>query len=109
MRALVGLVTLVLIFGIAAMAEDNSVAGTWKLNAKKSTLNGVVPAFVHDGIMTIPNGVFTGAPGSGRMDRGVRSGTTTPVFKFDLSADQRTLTLTRPGSEPSLKIVFDRQ
>jgi hypothetical protein len=74
----------------------------------KSRINGPLPAAVHNGIMKIDHEIFTGmnsSPAPRRPSQTARQ----PVFKFDLSPDGQTLTLTRPGSDPNLKLVFDRQ
>jgi hypothetical protein len=54
MRTLIGFALLfVMLCGCPAPAQDNPSAGTWKLNAERSRLNGPLPAFVHDGVMKI--------------------------------------------------------
>jgi len=104
MRAILALIALT----AALFAQDNPAAGTWKWNAAKSTLTGPLPASVHNGILKIDRQIFTGSTAP-RTPRSAVPSAPQPVYKFDLSPDAQTLTLTRPGSDPTLKLVFDRR
>ena len=109
MRVFLGSITLLLtLYGALALAQDNPAAGSWRLNTAKSSISGPLPAAVHNGILKINREIFTGTS-SPRTPRASGQPARQPVFKFDLSPDGQTLTLTRPGSDPNLKIVFDRQ
>jgi hypothetical protein len=112
MRVLVKLVLTVAFCGVLTFGEANPAAGTWKLDMEKSKLNGPIPSIVHDGFMTIDSQIFTGtntARRGGRVPRSTGETGTQSVFKFDLSPNGRALTLTRPASDPGLKLVFERQ
>ncbi len=80
----------------------------WKLNRAMHSIRGPRSAAVHNGILKIDREIFTGTSSS-RTPRSSSQSARQPVFKFDLSPDRETLTLTRSGSDPNLKIVFDRQ
>jgi hypothetical protein len=96
--------------GLLASATDNPLAGTWKLNAAKST--GPTPPCVRGGILIIPAEIYTGSSSSKpvRQPAGTasESANCTSVYLFTPSADGRTLTMTRPNADPAYKTVFDK-
>ena len=83
-----------LICAIAAWAAT-PLDGTWKLDRKKSSLNGALPSFIHNDILSFrPGGIaapavppahFIARDGNG--DKG--------MYRVDVSPDQRTITVTR--------------
>ncbi len=108
MRAFIGVLALtVALFG--AFAQDNPNAGAWKWNAAKSSGAGPLPPLVHNGILKIDREIFTGTTTPRTPRTAAQSSAKPQLFHFDLSADGQTLTLTRPGADPTLKLVFDRQ
>ena len=115
MRTLINFIaTSVAVCGLFAQAEENPAAGTWKLNAAKSTLNGVALPFVqNDGVLRIKPEIFTGSSAAKPPERQARpranSNSAASVFNFDLSPDGRTLTLTHPGTDREFKAVFDKR
>jgi hypothetical protein len=104
----IGLLTACL--GFTSGAAENPAVGVWKVNTYKST--GKVPSFVHDGILKIEDLIFTGALSGARTSRTPKMTgnlASSAAFKFELSPDRETLTLTRPGADPRFKMVFDRK
>jgi hypothetical protein len=99
---------LVAVCSFLAPAQNIPFAGTsWKLNPEKSS--GPTPACLalDKGILRIPRELYTGSP----SDKPVRPlpPQCALVYKFNWSADGRTLTLTQPQLDASFKTVFDRQ
>ena len=104
MRMMVALV-LFIACGLVSAAEKNPYAGTWKLNVQKSI--GPPPAWVQNGILKLPAEIYTGA--SSAQPAGKTAGRSDGVYKFDLSPDGRTLTVTQPQRSSRDKAVFERQ
>ena len=69
--------------------------GTWKLNRKKSSLNGVLPSFIHNDTMSFPaRAIVTPAvPPSNFI--ALDGNDEKNMYRVDVSSDQRTLTVTR--------------
>ena len=108
MRALFGRTGWMLaLLGTLAFAESNPAAATWKLDKQRSTLNGPPPSIVRNGILKIRPEIYTGE-GTAAPRRQARTAGASKVFKFDLSPDGRTLTVTRPN-DAIMKMVFERQ
>lgn len=102
MRAL-----LLALVGALMFAEGNPAAGTWKLNASLSRLQGSTPEFVHDGVMQIRPEIYTGQ--GQPVARSAGQTGPPPVYFMELSPDRQRLTLTQPGTHPGFKAVFDKR
>jgi hypothetical protein len=92
MKILAGLMCL------TAVWAATPLTGTWKLNRAKSTVEGALPSFIHNGTMSIRAGGI-GAPAvppasfvavDGNDDK--------KLYRVDISPDQRTLTIIRVQS-----------
>jgi len=89
---------LALLMCVTAVWAAAPLTGTWKLNRQKSTLEGALPSFIHNGMMSIRAGGI-GVPAvppasfiavDGNDDK--------KLYRVDISPDQRTLTMTRVQS-----------
>jgi hypothetical protein len=74
------------------------LTGTWKLNRAKSTPEGVLPSFIHNGTMTIRAGGI-GAPAVPPASFiAVDGNDEKKLYRVDVSPDERTLRMTRVQS-----------
>ena len=103
---------LALAFSIAsaAVAADNPAGGSWILNAAQSRLNGVQLPMVQGNILRIAPDVYTGlkTPDRRASSSSSRNQPGPSVFRFSLSADKNTLTMTNPAYG-NFEAVFDRR
>src|SRR5277367_2314316 len=83
-----------------ALADDNAFAGAWKLNVEKS--NGRPYFVMRDGVLRIPPDIFKG----GVIPTAIApNGKVPQVFKFEISPDGRTMTVTQPQADPNFRAV----
>lgn len=107
MRLLISLtISLLPFFGVAALAKDNPLAGSWRLNTAQS--KGPAPFCMHDGILRIGPEIYTGTS-KPKSSSERNSGKCSEVYLFTPSPDGRTLTLTLPQGHPGDKAVFEKQ
>jgi len=89
---------LALLMCVSALWAATPLQGTWKLNRKKSTLEGSLPSFIHNDTMSIrPGGI--GAPAAPPASFiAIDGNDENKLYRVDVSPDQRTLTIARVQS-----------
>ncbi len=107
MRKLIGFA-----FVIAAFAGDtNPMLQSWKLNAEKSTIDGALPTFIHNGYMRPrPSAAHRPMPYDKTQPISIiyGSGNQQTLYQGTVSADGRVLKLTEHGPHHSV-LVLDVQ
>ena len=107
--------TLTLLACAIAVLAAAPLTGAWKLNRQKSTTDAPLPSFIHNDIMGFSSNaaVHVEVPPTHFL---TRDGSSEALYRVDVSADRKVLTVTRvlsfndqSGKQFHTVLVFEKQ